>query len=207
MRRYFSADFHLGMSALLPIENWPFKNIQKHDEALIRSCNERAKEDDIIYHLGDFAVYGLDNHTKTPSVGLNVKPMEYAKLIKAQFVNIRGNHDFNNKVKSICDSMHIFLSKKYPSVSLSHYPTYDKRIDASCLHSPIHFCGHVHGAWKHCLDLDHQILNINVGCMVWGFKVVSEEELINYLDFIFSKKSTEVFRCRNINGKLKFFQE
>jgi len=138
------------------------------------------------------------------SKGLEIKPYELLKDIRATFINIRGNHDLNNKVKSVCDSMHMFLSKRYPSVSLSHYPTYDRRIDPSCLTAPIHLCGHVHSSWRHCLDLDHKILNINVGCMVWGFKIVSDDELIAYLNKLFKKKPDQLFRCYMQNGKLVF---
>ena len=199
-RKWFSSDFHLGMSAMLSIENWPFKSIEKHDEALLRSCKQRAKEDDVIYHLGDLCSYGIDRGSK----GLEVKPYELLKDIKATFINIRGNHDLNNRVKSVCDSMHMFLSKRYPSVSLSHYPTYDRRIDSSCIHAPIHLCGHVHSSWRHCLDLDHRILNINVGCMMWGFKIISDDELIAYLNKLFKKKPDQLFRCHTENGKLIF---
>lgn len=198
--KFFTSDFHFGMSAMLSIENWPFKSIEKHDAALLRSCKERAKQEDVIYHLGDLCSYGLDRGSK----GLEIKPYELIKDIPATFINIRGNHDLNNKVKSVCDSMHMFLSKRYPSVSLSHYPTYDRRIDPSCLTAPIHLCGHVHSSWRHCLDLDHRILNINVGCMMWGFKIVSDDELIAYLNKLFKKKPDQLFRCHTQNGKLIF---
>ena len=207
MRRFFSGDFHFGCQSLLEIEKWPFKSIEKHDAALIRSCKERAKSEDIIYHLGDLALFHTDGHYKERAKGLDVKPYELIKDISATFINIRGNHDLNNKVKSVCDAMHIYLSKRYPSVSMSHYPTYDSRIDKSCLTAPIHLSAHVHGSWKHCLDLDHRILNVNMGCMVWGFKIVSENELIAYLNELFKKKPDELFRAKKqFNGKMAFLK-
>ena len=205
-RKYFTADFHLGFSQLLKIEKWPFASIEKHDAALIRSCKQRAKPEDIIYHLGDLASVGFDRHSGLDSKGLDTKPYELIKDIPATFINIRGNHDIRNHVNSACESMQMHLSKRYPSVSLSHYPSYDDRIDHSCLMAPIHLCGHVHGSWLHCLDLDHRILNINMGCMQWGFKIVSDVELIAYLNKLFKKKPEELFRCKkNALGKLDFF--
>ena len=206
MRRFFSGDFHFGCQALLEIDKWPFKTIEKHDAALIRSCKERAKPEDIIYHLGDLALYGTDGHYKERAKGLEVKPHELIKDIPATFLNIRGNHDLNNKVKSICDTMHIYLSKRYPSVSMSHYPTYDRRIDKSCLIAPIHLSAHVHSSWKHCLDLDHKILNINMGCMVWGFKIVAEDELIAYLNKLFKMNPSQLYRCKSSNDGRLIFQ-
>lgn len=205
MHKYFSSDFHLGMAALLKLEKTPFKSIEKHDAALLRSCRERAKPEDIIYHLGDLFCFGADNHAGE-SKGHDVKPQAMLKDISAMFINIRGNHDLNNKVKSVCDSMHMFLSKRFPSVSLSHYPTYDTRCDASCMSAPIHLCGHVHNSWKHCLDLDHRTLNVNMGCMQWGWKIVSDDELIAYLNKLFKNSPDKLFRCkRNTHGKLEFY--
>ena len=204
MHRLFSADFHFGFESLLSLEKWPFKSIEKHDAALVRSCKERAKPEDIIYHLGDLCCYKQDSHLD--SKGLDVKPYELIKDIPATFINIRGNHDLNNKVKSACDSMHLFLSKRYPSVSLAHYPTYDRRCDRSCMFAPVHLCGHVHSTWKHCLDLDHQILNVNMGCMMWGWKIVLDDELIAYLNMLFKKSPNRLYRCKkNEYGKLEFF--
>lgn len=204
MKRFFSGDFHFGSSALMKIDKWPFKTIEKHDAALIRSCKERAKPEDVIYHLGDLAQFSFDSHYGYKSKGLNVNPYELIKDIPATFINIRGNHDLNNKVKSVCDSMHIYLSKRYPSVSISHYPTYDSRIDPSCLTAPIHLSAHVHSSWRHCLDLDHRILNVNVGCMIWGFKIVSEDELTAYLNKLFKMQPYELYRCHKEKGKLVF---
>lgn len=203
-RKLFSSDFHFGAADLMLLEKWPFKTIQQHDAALIRSCMQRAKPEDIIYHMGDMAQYRQDSHYGSDGKGLEVKPYELIKNIPATFINIRGNHDLNNKVKSVCDSMHMFLSKRFPSVSLSHYPTYDRRIDPSCLTAPIHICGHVHSSWRHCLDLDHKILNVNVGCMVWGFKIITEDELTAYLNKLFKRKPQDLFHCYTEDGKLKF---
>lgn len=201
MHKYFTSDFHLGMSECLVFDKAPFASIKKHDAALVRSCKERAKPDDIIYHLGDLASYKMDRGSK----GLDVKPYELLKDIPATFINIRGNHDLNNKVKSACDSMHMFLSKRYPSVSLSHYPSYDHRCDASCMFAPIHLCGHVHTSFKHCLDLDNKILNVNVGCMMWGYKIISDDELIAYLNLLFKKTPDKLYRCKkDEHGKLMF---
>lgn len=204
--RYFSADFHFGMESLMKIERWPFNTIKEHDDALVRSCVERTNPNDIIYHIGDLATFKVDNN-KTIVKNLEIKPYTMLKDVPATFINIRGNHDLHNKVKSACESMMIYLNKRFPQVSLSHYPTYDYRIDQSCLCAPIHLCGHVHNAWKYCLDLDHRILNINVGCMQWGFKIISDEELIIYLNEIFKKSPDNLFRCHNNYGKIVFFKE
>lgn len=44
----------------------------------------------------------------------------------------------------------------------------------------MHLCGHVHGKWKHLLDPASQCLNVNVGVDAWGFRMLSEDELVRY---------------------------
>ena len=206
-KRFYTSDFHLGFSGLLEIEKWPFKSIEKHDQALIRSCRERAKPEDTIIHVGDLASVGMDRHNGLDSRGLDVKPAELLSGIEATFVNIRGNHDVSNKVKSLCDCMRTSLGKRYPNVSVSHYPSYDRRARGQYFDGDIHVCGHVHGKWKYCLDLDHSVLNVNVGCMAWRFQIVSEDELIQYITKVLSHRPDKLYRCRTVDGKLRFYRE
>lgn len=193
-RRYWTSDFHISMPEIIEYENRPFNSIDEMNNSFLSVC-QALNPDDTIIHCGDLYCYNQ-----------NIKPFDFIKNITPTFINIRGNHDLNNKVKSICDSLHFFLNKRYPYISASHYPTYDIKISRDCLNAPIHLCGHVHNKWKHCLDLDHNILNINVGVDVWNYKLVSEEELIVYLNRLFKKSPDELFRCKkNEYGKLKFF--
>jgi calcineurin-like phosphoesterase family protein len=161
---------------------------------LINKCKS-LNPDDTIVHVGDLYCYSQQ-----------IKPFNLIQDIPASFINIRGNHDLNNKVKSICESLHFYLNKRFPYISASHYPTYDAKISRDCLTAPIHLCGHVHSRWKHCLDLDHNILNINVGVDAWNYRLVSEEELIVYLNKLFRMSPNELVRCKkNKYGNLKFF--
>lgn len=191
-RKWFSADFHLGMQDILRFEQRPFKNIDKMNEALLRSCNQRAKvyyrqdiagnkivvDRDTIIHVGDLCSFGQDRGNE----GLSIKPQELTSQIAATFINLRGNHDLNNKVKSVGTSLMTNLGKKYQHVTVCHYPTYDVRCDPLPRGTYLHLCGHVHRRWKHCLDTTNGILNINVGVDVWGYKIVSEDEILAYAE-------------------------
>ena len=47
-----------------------------------------------------------------------------------------------------------------------------------------------------------------MGCMVWNWKIVSDDELIAYLNKIFKKTPDQLYRCKkNEHGKLEFFGE
>lgn len=206
-RRYWTSDFHLGMESILQFENRPFKTIEKHDAALLRSCCQHAKDDDTIIHVGDLFCYKQDSHAEKQGLssnGSDKKPIELIDIIPATFVNIRGNHDLNNKVKSLCDSLRTKLSSRYLSVSVSHYPSYDPHAIGHFLSGDIHICGHVHGKWRHCLDLDNQVLNINVGVDVWNYSIISEDELIKYIDSILKLSKDKITKVKAINGKVAY---
>lgn len=193
-RRYWTADFHLSMPEIIEYEDRPYGSVQEMDKDILAKCHA-LQPDDTIVHIGDLYCYNQQ-----------IKPFDFINGIPATFLNIRGNHDLNNRVKSVCESMHFFLSKRFPYVSASHYPTYDSKISRDCLVAPIHLCGHIHRKWRHCLDLDHNILNINVGIDAWNYRLVSEEELIVYLNKLFNKSPDELVRSKkNDHGSLKFF--
>lgn len=185
MQRFWTADFHLGMTDCLRFDKrglaygGQFENTDQMNKKFISMCMQAAS-DDMIVHVGDLASFKSDRGSK----GLDIKPIELLKNIPATFINIRGNHDLNNKVKSLCDSMRIHLGRRFPDVSVSHYPSYDEHAKGHFRKGDIHICGHVHGKWKHCLDVDNQVLNINVGVDVNGYKLVSDEELIKYIDYV-----------------------
>ena len=198
-RRFFTADFHLGMGEIIKYEGRPFRTVDDMDRFFEKQCTALAS-DDIVVHVGD--LYSFRNDRGSP--GRRAKPAEFLAGVKATFVNVRGNHDVNNKVKSLCDSMRTSISRRFPNVSVSHYPTYDKRCEGHFQDSEIHLCGHVHSRWKHCLDLDHNCLNVNVGVDVWGYMLVSEDQLFRYLNSLFKNRPDSLYRCRVLDGKPRF---
>lgn len=198
-KRWFTSDWHLGMQTLLNRnvmheQTRPFKTIDEMNSFIIQSVNAQATDEDLIVHIGDLACFNTD---------LKIKPADMIAQVNASLINIHGNHDTSNKVKSICDSMRIQLGKKYTAVSISHYPTYDKRAKDQFLEGDIHICGHVHNQWKHCLDLTHKCLNINVGIDCWNYKMLSDDDLIKYIDKILRLDKTQLYKVEILdNGKI-----
>lgn len=213
-QRFWTADFHLGMTDALRFEKRPFKSIDEMNAALISACKKRVSiytdvaadgsefvvDKDTIIHVGDLASFKSDRGNK----GLEFKPARYISQIPALFINIRGNHDLNNGVKSICDMMRVKLGSRFPNVSVSHYPSYHEKATGNFKNGDIHICGHVHRAWKHCVDLDHQVLNINVGVDVWNYQIISDDELIQYISKIFTMPKEQITKVRKIDGKITF---
>ena len=200
-RRLWTADWHLGSTILLDKKVMgdaarPFKDVDAMKAAFLKSAAEKVRDDDILVHVGDFASYGIDRGYQ----GLKEKPAEIIAKLPGKFINLRGNHDINNGVFCLGNSLNLSLGKRYPYVSASHYPSYDKRASGTFADGTVHLCGHVHKKWKHCLDLTHSVLNINVGVDVWDYNVVTEDEIVKYLNFLFSRRPDELFRIKITSG-------
>lgn len=188
------------MIDILRFEQRPFKDIEDMNSYLLNSCRSKTTMNDVIIHVGDLASFKSDRGQK----GLDVNPMSLVNAFDASFINIRGNHDIYNHVKSVADSMRMHLNKRFPNVSVSHYPSYDPRCVGNFFDGDIHLCGHVHSLWKHCLDLDHSVLNINVGVDVWNYEIVSEQDLTNYINKVLNYSKDRLNKIKTINGKLVY---
>lgn len=127
---YFISDTHFGHKGMLKFERTHFKDIEEHDEYIITKFNERVKNTDTCYILGDLGI--SREHIKNCFDKMNGK-----KII------VLGNHDkysidFYKKLNGVIEvhKYPIFISKR---IVLSHEPI---KIDDEILN--IH--GHLHGA-------------------------------------------------------------
>lgn len=59
---FFSADTHFGSQRILELSRRPFKDINEMDKEIIRLWNETVKNEDTVYHLGDFGNYDIIKH-------------------------------------------------------------------------------------------------------------------------------------------------
>lgn len=179
-KRFFTSDLHFCSTVMVEQKLRPFNSVERMNEIILKNINSRCGEDDILIHVGDFIQYGND---RTWS-GTKINPREIISEIRPTFVNIEGNHDRTNKVKSVCQSMRTTLGKKYTSVSVSHYPSTNINARGTFRRGDVHLCGHVHGSWKYLIDFENKILNVNVGVDAWNYRPVSEDELIAFIDKI-----------------------
>lgn len=116
--------------------------------------------------------YGTDKNTFNGKL----KEDYFISQLNPKFINIKGNHDKNNKVTSVADTLITTIG--HYTVSASHKPSDELNLK---LNIPIHLCGHVHNKWKHYYDRKNKVLNINVGIDVWNYYIVSDGQLFNYI--------------------------
>lgn len=191
MRRYFTADLHLGSSKVLEMCKRPFLDNIEMTDKLIANCNEIARDsDDVLYHVGD--LYCLKDDNGRP--GMLLPWRETQKRFNAKVVNIEGNHDATNGVKSMATSMRMVLGKVF-NVVLCHYPSTDPRSRLHLKPGDINICGHNHALWdgneKFLVDKRNKVLNINVCTDLWDYQPVSEVTLVNFIKKILSNGGVE----------------
>lgn len=181
-KRYWTADWHLGHGNIIGYCKRPFTSIEHQTERIIAEANMRVKHDDVLVHVGDFCTRG-----KAAGVeGLRLSYRHYVEQLNGTVVLTEGNHDGQNKTKTVATHMVVKIGNYVAFVS--HYPT-----DAIC-HSPslidwvsqncdFAICGHVHEKWKtmkhHVTHGTKPLLNINVGVDRWKYRPISDDEVLN----------------------------
>lgn len=115
-----------------------FDSVAQMNEAIVSSINDVVKEDDILYHLGDWSFGGKDNIKK------------FRDLIKCNnIVLLIGNHDHhiskNPEFQKLFSEVHELLRRKIAG----HYFTlchYAMRVWDSSHQGALHCFGHSHGS-------------------------------------------------------------
>jgi len=142
--KFYTADTHFCHPLMLSPTacNRPFDDVKAMDEALIRNWNSVVKPDDIVYHLGDFAL-GLHDGDRVRSI--------FSRLAGRKFL-VLGNHDYRNQnqvhpviaglgwEQPPCQQME--TNDEGQRVFLSHYAC---RTWPGIRKGAFHFYGHCHG--------------------------------------------------------------
>ncbi len=142
VRKFYVADTHFNHANILEMQPRPFSSIAEHDEHLIARWNAVVAPDDVVYHLGDFAL-GLNNPERIQGI--------FARLNGRKFL-VYGNHDVRRDGDlhpTILDlgwaarpEAIAFVKDEGQHVVLSHYA---QRAWQGHLKGHWHFYGHAHG--------------------------------------------------------------
>lgn len=154
MNIWFTSDSHYSHSSISgpELSKWKsgyrtFKTIQEMNECLIDTINKYVKEDDILYHLGDF------------SFGSPQKMYEFRKSLVCKTIHlIKGNHDeifdefYEEKRQRLSfDPFELFTSVRdtytgYIGKNKFHLSHYAHRVWPGSHRGTIHLYGHSHGS-------------------------------------------------------------
>ena len=180
MTIYFTSDLHLCHDKDFLYEPRGFDNIVDHDIAIINNINNRVKEDDELYILGDLMLNDTD------------KGIEEFNNIKCKNIHvILGNHDTDNKIEIYKTRLPNVISIAYADrikfgkyhFYLSHFRTDTTNEDKHLSEQLLNLHGHIHTKEKFYNNIYY---NYNVVLDANNNMPISIEEI---LEAIRQKKS------------------
>lgn len=163
---FVTADMHFDHANIINLSKRPFVDIKNMNESLVDFWNQNVKEDDVVYHLGDFIL------------SKNSKAKDFEKLLNGTIIHIKGNHDKDSLITTmlkigLCEfGGYVFLMQHEPPMMALEIPD-----DCDFV-----LCGHMHEKWTYCTDL--QVPIINVGIDSWNYKPVNMIDVISFYEKI-----------------------
>jgi calcineurin-like phosphoesterase family protein len=150
---WLTADLHFGHEFILEVTDRPWKNIDRHDNALIRNANKLVKPKDLYIIVGDLTMKGSDR-------------MKYIMRIVSRLpgnkILVFGNHDKLRPVKYVNIGFILAATSLVlpGGVLVVHDPA---AATVWPKNKPV-ICGHIHELFK---VIDNVV---NVGIDVWDYK-------------------------------------
>ena len=166
---FFTSDTHYSHANIIKYSNRPFANTHEMNEELITRYNSVVSQNDIVYHLGDFAF------ERDESVLINI-----IKRLNGEKHFICGNHDKGMFKESIMSLFNSFRKTPYAEIHvddpdarggkqmivLCHYAM---RVWNKSHHGAFHLYGHSHGS----LPDDQTMRSFDVGVDCWDYYPIS----------------------------------
>ena len=163
---WFISDMHFDHESIIKYTKRKYKNVHEMNEAFVKKWNSLVKEDDLVYHVGDF------------SFGGNKNALMWEKRLNGRIVHIQGNHDKNNGVKTYLVKGIMHFGNK--SIYVIHRPPHTVgEIPYGC---DFVISGHVHHLYKHKYVGDIPVINVSAD--VWNYAPVKATEILKYYEKI-----------------------
>jgi calcineurin-like phosphoesterase family protein len=156
---FLTSDTHFGHANVIKYCARPFRDVEEMNRTMIERWNARVGPDDIVRHLGDFAM------------GRPERFAEYMRALNGYKILVLGNHDrgFNTMRQIGFNEVH--RSLVYRGALLRHHPQDD--LDAKGF--SLQLCGHVHERWATRRTPGGGLV-VNVGVDQHGFGPITFEE-------------------------------
>ena len=148
MKIFITADHNFHHKNIIEYCGRPFKTVDEMDKVMIEKWNKKVGKDDLVIHLGDFAL------------GSKEKVKETREKLNGTIILIKGNHDrVTNSFIIVEDSLRI------GNLIFSHRPILKNEIPKGCIN--VH--GHIHEK--------ESISGINVSVEKTDYEPILLEEL------------------------------
>ena len=153
---FITSDTFFGRSSIIDIAKRPFKTVEEMDSVLIENWNSVVSEEDIVYHLGNFAWSPVvtDNVLKVLNGSIRFMLGDFDDALKEVIEYYNGIDLFKDDIHK--DYKHKIVLSHWP---LAEWPGKDKGI--------YHFHGHMINSMKTDMTQSNRV---NVCTDHWGYK-------------------------------------
>lgn len=171
MTVYLTSDLHFNHDSIVKYCNRPC-SVENHDAWLLETLNSQINDNDIVYHVGDLALYrGKKSENNI---------LSYLGQLNGKWKLIPGNHDENKLFRRLVDE----FGDKFEILQPIHELKMNKQTIVMC-HFPIqnwnkmrygsiHLHGHMHN-----VELNYQVPNRHNVCFDYNdFKVLSLDKYV-----------------------------
>ena len=148
---YFTSDTHFWHENIIKYTNRPFSSVEEMNETIINNWNNIVKENDIVFHLGDFGFCGSS------------KMNDILNKLNGQIYLILGNHDWKTmkqgyikRFKFVGQQLTIRIDNQL--IYLNHFPFLAFAGAWRGLTAAWQLFGHVHSSPVNSTGLDVQRL-------------------------------------------------
>ena len=177
---YFISDMHFYHKNIIEFVDRPFSSIEDMNNKMIENWNSVVKNDDTIYHLGDFSMKGNKEDVK-----------DLISKLNGNIVFIKGNHDKFGQYRYIeADIVDNDTGNIIPLV-MFHYPiqSWNKQFYGS-----IHIHGHIHAKNQEIYNDKKRIFNCCVEAIEYTpislNKILAHFEIIGYTNYSLKIKNS-----------------
>ena len=200
---YYTSDTHFLHENILGYCSRPFKNIEEHDEALIKRWNEKVPEDGLVFHLGDVGM------------GKSGRLTDILSRLNGYIYLIIGNHDWRDNIakqswRFLGMTQQVNMTVGGQQIILNHYPL--ACFSGSYRKKPVwQLYGHIHTSpYSTGVDVWRMAKNLlpnqyDVGVDNNDFTPLSHKEVKEIIDKAIAKNDpnkivTDFEKIKNRNG-------
>lgn len=172
MNYFFTSDTHFGHTNIIKYVNRPFKDAEEMNEKMIANWNKVVQWDDVVYHLGDFAMGVLNK-------------IDYAVKIRERLNGkihfLMGNHDPKEwRWDSFSPKPRFESIKDYDEVIVHNQKIVMFHYGMRTWHHDIRGTWHIYGHSHNGLPPYGKSCDVGVDC--WDFTPVSFWQLKDKMD-------------------------
>jgi calcineurin-like phosphoesterase family protein len=182
---WFTSDHHFGHKNIIEFSKRPFASVDEMNAEMVKRWNEKVGQDDLVYHIGDFALMSSG------------KVRQLRSQLNGRICLIKGNHESSalgcpDCFEWIKDYYELTVSdndahKGQRFIVLFHYAM---RVWNASHYGTWHLYGHSHGD----LPDDETSLSFDVGVDSHNFYPLSYQDVKNIMS---KKKWSPPFEPRN----------